>query len=108
MNRSDPLTVTRLEDRCVPAGNPTSAHAQFHIAALEVQIEADLASPVPIGNTHLYNLVIDAFLIDPAAPGTPTKPLTFDFTLPIPDSFWSTLPTPPPTSPTPPPVVNPA
>ena len=99
MNRSNPLTVDRLEDRCVPAAIVHSFH--IHMPKLDANVTAtplqpNAASAVPLYDFHF---VIDAFLIDPNI--TPSKPLTFDFTLPIPDAFWqrfgATTPAPTPT-----------
>ncbi len=107
MSLSYPLMVEQLEDRCVPAVTLPMFQGLLHNprldATITVSVEPGHSASVP----QVLHFVIDAYPINPSAPTAPPRPMTFDFTIPLPRWFNVGNPPPPPTDTTPPPDRTP-
>lgn len=85
MKRSSPLTVDRLEDRCVPSADPLVQTVAIPPLADGSTATAQVAAPSVSDGSSSF--VIDVYLIDPQDPAYPPKPADTD-PGPIPDGAW--------------------
>ena len=92
MKRSVPLTVDRLEDRCVPAVGPVAATLPVVAPDPSAVVQTSAESqPIDVTKTAIIapqSLVIDGYFIDPNNLAPPPKPLVVDPVAPIPDAYW--------------------
>jgi hypothetical protein len=89
MKRPYPLRVDRLEDRCVPAADATDVVTTTFVLADVTTVDTSAVTTIVTTTEETYP-VIDVYLNDPSTtPTTEPKPIDYDQTVPVPESYWT-------------------